>query len=202
MISSRSLAATAALLALALVPTVVHTYVGITATDGRTSGAVAHHLDGVEGVDTKRSVGWVTQYFGTEDFVERRYGTDVTLFVARGYDAKRMYHHPELALAYGRSYDSVNIAHVSSSAKSVPVYMLTGQGGLACYALLYNDEFVEKPLQFQARQAFSMLFSPRRQMTLFFARGSTSSDAIESPAVRILLAAVESFLAHPSTESR
>ena len=202
MISSRSLAATAALLALALIPTVVHTYVGITATDGRTSGAVAHQLKGVEGVDTQRSAGWVTQYFGTEDFIERRYGTDVTLFVARGYDPKRLYHHPELALAYGRSYDSVNIVHVSSPAKSVPVHVLTGPGGLACYALLYDDEFVEKPLQFQAKQAISMLFSPRRQMTLFFARESASADPNESPAVRILLAAVESFLAQPSTESR
>jgi hypothetical protein len=195
MISTRFASITAALLVLALVPTVVHTYVRVTDSDGRTTAAIARQLHGIEGIDTDRNAGWVRDMFGIHDFVERRYGADVTLFVGRGYDAKRLYHHPELGLAYGRRYDTAEVVHLPAASASVPVHVLRGPGGLACYVLLYNNGFVEKPLEFQITQAFSMLFGPRRQMTLFFAHEPSASEPANSPAVRVLLAAVDNFYA-------
>jgi len=202
MISTRYLTGTAILLALALVPTFVHSYVGLTADDGKTTARIPRELDGVQGLDTARNKTWVKENFGAEDFIERRYGGDVTLFVARSYDAKRLYHHPELGAAYGRSYDKVTLTPIPSSSGPIPVYVLTGPGGLASYALLYNDKFVENPMWFQATQVFSMLFGPRREMTLFFAHGPGSREPGTSPTMRILRAAVESFHQPGPAEAR
>ena len=202
MISNRYLPATATLLAFALVPTVLHTYVGITESDGKTTGAISRSLADQTGVDTGRSAVWVQENFEATDFIERRYPGEVTLFVARSYDPKRLYHHPELGAAYGRGYDSTDVVRIPKPSGAVPVHVLTGQGGLACYVLLYDGEFVENPWSFQARQVISMLASPRRQMTLFFAHGPAASDATKSPVARIVVAAVDSFLAQTSTNAR
>jgi len=201
-ISTRYLPAAAIMLALALVPTFVHTYVGLTAADGKTTAGIPRELDGVQGVDTARNAIWVRENFGAEDFIERRYGSDVTLFVARSYDAKRLYHHPELGAAYGRSYDKASVARIPMTSGPVPIHVLTGPGGLASYALLYNDEFVENPMWFQATQVFSMLFGPRREMTLLFAHGPGSREPSTSPTMRILRAAVESFRRPRPAEAR
>jgi hypothetical protein len=200
MIATKYLYAIAALLAIALVPTVIHSYVELTASDGRVTQAVASTLDGVAGTDTKRAPIWVRENFGAEDFIERRYA-DTTLFVARSYDLKGLYHHPELGAAYGRSYDTHRVQQVSTPDGPVAMHVLTGTGGLACYVLLYDREYVADPLLFHAKQALVMLFSPRRPMTLFFAHGPASSAPTESPAARLVLAALQSFLAQPSTGS-
>lgn len=201
MIATKYLYAIAALLAVALVPTVIHLYVGLTASDGRVTAAVAATLDGVVGTDTKRAPSWVREIFGAEDFIERRY-SDTTLFVARSNDLKSLYHHPELGAAYGRGYDTHRVVKVSTPDGPVAMHVLTGTGGLACYVLLYDREYVEEPLLFHAKQALVMLFSPRRPMTIFFAHGSAVSTAPEdSPVARLVLAALRSFLAQPAAAS-
>lgn len=201
MIATKYVYAIAALLGIALVPTVIHSYVELTASDGRVTRAVTSALDGVTGIDTRRAPEWVQENFGAEDFIERRY-SDTTLFVARSYDLKGLYHHPELGAAYGRSYDTHRVQQVSTPDGPVAMHILTGTGGLACYVLLYDREYVEDPLLFHARQALVMLFSPRRPMTLFFAHGSASNGAPEeSPVARLVLAALRSFLAQPVVSS-
>jgi hypothetical protein len=197
MMSTRYLPVVAVLLAVALVPTVVHTYAGVTASDGKSSGLVAMRLDGVDGIATNRSPGWVADNFGTTDFIERRYGTDVTLFVARGYDPKRLYHHPELGLAWGHSFDSASVLKVQSASVDIPLHTLSGDSDFAAYALLYDDKFIENPMSFQIENAVQALFRPQRPMTLFFARGRATSDPLRSPVVRILVSAIESFHASP-----
>jgi hypothetical protein len=142
----------------------------------------------------------VRELFGADDFIERRYD-DTTLFVARSYDLKALYHHPELGAAYARSYDTHRVQQVSTPDGPVAMHVLTGTGGLACYVLLYDREYVADPLLFHAKQALVMLFSPRRPMTLFFAHGPASSSPTESPAARLVVAALHSFLAQPSTGS-
>jgi hypothetical protein len=201
-ISPRHLRTIACLLALALIPTVIHSYVGMTVSDGRTTAVISRSLAGMDGIDTNRSPSWAKEHFRSDDFIERRYGTGGTLFVARGYDAKALYHHPELAVAYARSYDSATVQQVSTSSASIPVHVLTGLGGLACYVLLYEDEFIERPMLFHAGQALAMLFGPRKQTTLFFAHGPAAADPSRSPVMQLLLAAVESFQAQPPAASR
>ena len=190
------------MLALALVPTIVHSYVGFRAFDGKRSRDVASQLAGLQGVDTGRRAAWVIDNFATDDFIERRYGAEVTLFVARSYDPKRLYHHPELGVAYGRRFDSTSVVLEAAGSRSVPLHVLSGEDELACYALLYDDQFVESPLRFEAGHILTTLASPRRQMTLFFARGPVTSKPLNSPAVRVLLAAIDSFLTQAPTGSQ
>lgn len=201
MIAGRYLPATAVLLALALVPTIVHTYVGVKTSDGRTSAIVAREIQGVEGVDTGRSALWVKQNFGTADFIERQYG-DVALFVTRGYDAKRLYHHPELGLARGRRFELPYILRASTPHGPVAVHMLAGEDAVVCYALLYDREFVESPLRFEAAHILTTLAGPAQEMTLFFARGPASAKPNESSAVQILVGAIDSFMSQPPAVGR
>ncbi len=193
MISPRYAPAVIVLAGLALVPTVLHTYVGFTASDGKTSQQVPRQLGGAEGFDTQRDVAWVNQYFHTEDFIERRYPSGVTLFVGRGFDTKALYHHPELGLAYGRSFSSADVVEAPANSGTVVLHVLRGTDDFACYALLYANEFVSAPLRFEVRRAVSLLFGPRREMTLFFAHGPAATDIRDSPVTRTLLEAINSF---------
>lgn len=197
MISARYAPAVIVLTGLALVPTVLHSYIGFTASDGKTSQQVPRQLDGVDGIDTSRDPDWVRQYYHTDDYIERRY-SGVTLFVARGLDAKALYHHPELGLAYGRTFSSSEVVDAPSGSETVTLHVLRGPDDFACYAVLYGDSFVAAPLRFEARRAVSMLFRPARPLTLFFGQGPASRQTGESAVTRIVLAAVRSFREQPA----
>ena len=122
--------------------------------------------------------------------------------MARSYDPKRLYHHPELGVAYGRRFDSPSIVQAAAGSRSVPIHVLSGEDGLACYALLYDGEFVESPLRFEAGHILGTLISPQKQMTLFFAHGRVTPRPMTSPVVQVLLAAIDSFLTQAPTASQ
>jgi len=66
--------------------------------------------------------------------------------------------------------------------------------------MLYDGEFVENPYALQLRTAWRLLFSPRKPMTLFFVHDvslTPGTDLDEAPAVRLLHAAIRSFLSSP-----
>ena len=175
---------------------------GFTVSDGKRSGIVPSQLAGLQGADTGRRAQWVIDNFGTDDFIERRYGADVTLFVARSFDPKRLYHHPELGVAYGRRFDSASVVEAPAGSRSIPIHVLSGEDELACYALLYDGEFVASPVRFEAGHILGTLISPRKQMTLFFARGRVTLRPMTSPVVHVLLGAIDSFLTQAPTASQ
>jgi hypothetical protein len=201
MISTRYGIPVAVLLALALVPTVIHSYRGATVTDGLTTASVAVVLDGMRSSPTPRRAGWVKNHLASEDWFERVYrvgNQDVTLFVARSYDGKRLYHHPELALLRGVETSPAGVAR-STARPDVPLHVLTtakGAGkGIGVYALLYDGRFIENPITFQLRTSAELLFSGRKPLTLFMASDLTGrTDRIDdAAATRVLLAAIEAF---------
>lgn len=194
MISTRFATPVIAVLGITLVPVVIHTYVGMTASDGKTATDVSVMLDGRHGVDTNRRAGWVREQYDATDFIERRYGADVTLFVARGYDVKKLYHHPELGVGRGKGFEPAGVTHVPAKSGSIPIHMLTANNGLAGYALLYDGQFIERPYRFHVSQALSLLVKPRQPMTLFFAQGGAAASPVDSPVMRVLLAGIDSFL--------
>lgn len=202
MMSARYLPAVAVLLVLALVPTVIHGYLGATVADGRSAAAIPLELASRDGRPTGRPASVVRDTFGATDFVERQYGPDLLLFVARSYDAKRLYHHPELAVAYGDAYDRARIVQ-RPDRPDVPIHVLEGhQDRLSVYALHYQDEFIADPIRFQLRNALTLLARPRALTTLFFvrARGVAGAD-VRSPAEDLLQAAIDAFLSQPGTSS-
>ena len=110
MISARYLPAIGALLALACIPTVLHSYIGPRLEDGHSVTALPLRLNGLDGRESERSPAWVLELYGTSDFVERKYGAALTLFVARSADPKGLYHHPENGVAHGDGYGRAVVA--------------------------------------------------------------------------------------------
>lgn len=201
MISPRYAAPVAAVLSLALVPTVIHSYRGARVDDGVRSAAVAEALDGMPSSPTARKAAWVRSNFATDDWIERTYrvnGSDALLFVARSYDPKRLYHHPELALLRGTQTTVKGMARAAAR-PDIPLHVLEterdGRHGVAVYALMYDRRFIDNPLLFQLRTSVQLLLSGRRPLTLFMSSAleGTPDDLENAAATRLLLAAIHNF---------
>ena len=200
MISPRHAASVAVLLAVALVPTAIHSYWGAVSRDGLTAAAVPVTLDSMPSSPTSRKAPWVMNNFQSEDWVERTYragSEQVTLFVGRSYDAKRLYHHPELALL--RGYETTPDGTVRSRVRpDIPLHVVRterqGRRGIGVYALVYDGRFIENPIAFQIKTSAALLVSSRKPMTLFMASDlAGGTDVNDAPATRVLLAAVAAF---------
>lgn len=201
MISHRFAPITVALLALALIPTVIHSYRGLTVDDGLRVSATPEVLAGMPSRPTDRKARWVEANLASTDWFERTYrvGTeDVRLFAARSYDAKRLYHHPELALLRGMELEPAGRARLPGR-PDVPIHVLStsrgGRKGLAVYTLLHEGRYVENPVLFQIKTSAELLFSGRRPMTLFMASDLAGSTRLidKAPAVAVLTAAIQAF---------
>jgi hypothetical protein len=190
MISTRYAPAVSLLLALAIIPTVRNSYVDAHAGDGRATSSIPMLLAGQPGTATPRGTAWTRTTLGADDAIERRYGS-ITLFAARSYDAKQLYHHPELAVAYGRSFSASGI-RPAASRPDLPIHWLTGDDVWAMYALAYEDLWVSDPVRFELRRALTGLIRPREPMTIFFVHGRGAPPA---EAEAILLAAIDGFKA-------
>jgi hypothetical protein len=161
-------------------------------------------LAGENGESTKRRANWGDDRFGSADWIERRYAgaPEVKLVVARSFDPKRLYHHPELAVDYGERYDKAMTIRLPQR-RDIPVHLLRGSGEngrhFAVYALHYDEGYVENPITFQLRTSLRSLFDRRHAMTLFFAgQDLPSGGAVESSrAASLLLAAIAAFEAQP-----
>jgi len=204
MMSARYAPAVCLLLAIALVPTVIHSYVGARTSDGREARAIPLTLDGRAGNPTSRNAGWGQNHFESGDWFERSYPAgagEVVLTVVRSYDLKRLYHHPELDIAYGTTFITHDVKRVGAAAVPVNVMWTVDKRTVAVSVMRYEDEFVEHPYRLQMRTAFELMVSARKPMTLFFAtQTGVTPDADPSflPATRVLLAAVDQFLAQRS----
>jgi hypothetical protein len=202
MINSRFAPAVCVLVALALVPTIIHSYAGAVVDDGLRASALPERLAGLDSRVSDRSENWGQRRFESDDWVERVYtveGREVTLTVVRSFDLKALYHHPELAVAYGSSFDRHRV-EVFDRRPTIPVHVLDNSlnaAPLALYALHYGDRFIAEPIRFQIRTAGELLFSGRRAMTLFFTQSEVrfrTGDLSGQPVASILMAAIDEFL--------
>jgi hypothetical protein len=203
-ISPRYAAAVSAMLVLALVPTVIHVYAGAVVNDGRRATNVPQVLAGLPSEPSARAENWGRRRFESDDWQEREYSVTgrepVVLTVVRSFDLKALYHHPELAIAYGGDFEAASVQTFDSN-PDVPVFVLprrTAEGPPAFYVLHYDGEFVSRPILFQIRTAGELLFRGRRAMTLFFAQQSAPDSKVElsrQPAFTVLMAAVRAFTA-------
>jgi hypothetical protein len=200
-ISRRFLPVVCALIAVSLVPTLIHSYFESTVQDGLTTATIPLSLAGYDGRPSGRSSSWGERRFDSGDWTERIYrsgGDEVTLTVVRSYDAKSVYHHPELAVADGPAYLRTEL-RTFAQGPEIPVRVLYGDTGtVVMYALHYADGFVQDPIRFQLRTAGELLFSGRRAMTLFFLNDEeiATGAAIESlPSLELFFTAIDRFVA-------
>jgi hypothetical protein len=202
MIATRFVPVICAMVGVALVPTLIHSYGSNNdAMTSRVTEVIPTTLASYSGTPTDRHQTWGRRRFETDDWFERNYtdaaGQTVRLTVVRTFDAKTVYHHPELAVAYGTGFVGEAIVR-GGGRPDVPVHVLEpGEGVLsrASYVLYYDGRFVENPVMFQIRAAVEMLFSRRQPMTLVFAYADTprpKSDG-ESAVHDVLLAAVKAL---------
>jgi hypothetical protein len=203
MISPRHLPALCVLAGLALVPTVIHNYSAAVVIDGRRTEAIPLALAGYHGAPSDRNEAWGRRRFDSGDWTERNYTSgaeSLRLTVVRSYDHKSLYHHPELAIAYGTSFERVQTQRLPDR-PDVPVHVLMPSEGVsaqAMYVLHYDGRFVEDPVMFQIRSAGELLFSRRDQMTIFFVTvQQMAGDAAkrQRAAAQLLFAAIDAFLA-------
>jgi len=203
-ISPRYATAVLLLAALALVPTIIHSYEGVLVDDGLRTSSVPGRLAGLRATASSRNATWGKRRFDSDDWTEQKYvgaGREVTLTVIRSYDLKSLYHHPELAVAYheGHTFDAEQIVHYPQN-PAIPVHLLRAMGSdraVSMYVLLYDGAFVDNPITFQFRTALELLFSGRRPMTLFFAQDAAApADLTKAPVTEVLLDAVSGFNGH------
>ena len=199
MIATRFLPAVCVLVALALVPTLLHSYSDGTVPDAHSTMTIPDVLAGYAGTRSKRDDQWGQRRFDSHDWIERIYrraDDEVKLSVIRSYDAKALYHHPELAVAYGPSYTTSEIVRTSRRPE-IPLHVLrTTSGHSAVYVLLYDGQFVEDPIRFQLALAGKLLFSGRKAMTLFFLtdeRGPLDPNVEKLPSLDVLFESIDRF---------
>lgn len=195
MISGRFGVSLLALLALAFVPTVQHAYVGDVVTAAKvTQETLPASIDGVIGAPKVRTGGWMTSTYAADSWAERVYAVpeagEVSLFVARGFDLKKLYHHPELGVLRGNSFQPLKRAWVDRR----PVHVLenVADGQSAVYVLVYEGEWVGNPYLLQASSALTTLWTGRRPLTLVFVSGPVVANGQPLPfATRLLQATIE-----------
>jgi len=203
MISDRFGIIISILLAVALIPTIIHNYVGTELDDGLRVRAISTTLAKFSSNATnRRSASWVKDTFDSYDWLERDYidpgGKKILFFVARSYDLKRLYHHPEIAILRGIDLKKEKITQLREM-PHIPVHVLKSQTetGIAAYVLLYDGQFIKYPIRQQILTSVKLLFSYRKPMTLFFVYDATIRSDVpleKTPAADILFAAVKSFI--------
>lgn len=160
------------LLVLALVPTVVNSYLGTTAVEGASVASLVPQTVGdFNSTPTKRRDASIRRSFDSTDWAERHYarvgGADITALVVRSFDMKKLYHHPELAVADSMEFQRGRVETLDWANTDVAVHVLEGeQQGLFAYVLLYRGESIARPLVFQFRVAPDLLLRGRRPLTL------------------------------------
>jgi len=194
---------TLVLVLVALIPTVVNSYLGsVEDTGPGIDATVPTSLLGLPSSPTGRREASMQRNFAPTDWIERRYAlgdTEVTLVVARSFDMKRLYHHPELAVASGMNYRAPRLETLPAEGGDLHAHVLEGENtGLVAYTLLYGDATIARPLLFQLQVAPELLLRGRRPMTLVLALDRNhvprdGDDVTEAPAVAMLRPVVEAL---------
>ena len=201
MTSTRYALPVAILLMLALIPTVIHGYLGMKTDDGLSATHINPILGNFTSTPSSRQPGWGEATFGCEDWIERIYtdehGKSVRLFVGRSYDHKRLYHHPELALSHAKDLRAVGQIRLPGQPE-IPVTLLRNdmRPTMAAFVLLYDGKFIADPISNQVRASLKQLFSPRKPMTLFYLVDENAPQGIpfdKTPAASLLEKAIKDF---------
>ena len=202
MISTRYAISVVIIIMLALIPTVIHSYLDLKIDDNVSTHQISNVLGSYVSKPTQRKQEWGTDTFACYDWIERIYtnqqGKSVRLFVGRSYDHKRLYHHPELALSYGKDLRKIGEMDFTKQ-PNIHVNLLANETRpvIAAYTLLYDKQFVQNALSHQLMSSIKQLISPRKPMTLFYVEAeNTSAEGLfnETDAAFILEKAINDFL--------
>jgi len=202
MMSKRQALSVIVIVLLALIPTIIHSYLDLKTVDKLSTSHISQVIDSYVSKPTQRKAGWGEDTFACYDWFERIYtnqqGKSVRLFVGRSYDHKRLYHHPDLALSYGKDLRMIGEIKYSEQF-NIPVKLLANDTKfvIAAYALLYDKQFVENAISHQLMSSIIQLITPRKPMTLFYVEEENmpeKSKFSETEAALVLEKAIKDFL--------
>jgi len=174
---------------------------GVMADDGKTAAGISLNL-GEYTLNSIENTRRIKKIFNTQDCIQRIYtdsdGNQVSLFVARSYDHKRLYHHPEVALSYGKTIDSLELQLILNANRTIPVHIIKNESiseVIAVYVLVYDGSFVADPIRQQILNSLNLLVNARKKMTLFYVSetGLQNKPFAESNKLNMLMLAIESF---------
>ncbi|AMY10067.1 hypothetical protein LuPra_03295 [Luteitalea pratensis] len=178
---------------LALLPTMQRGYVGgVDSVEKVTSARLPGEVAGVASVDKQRTGGWMANTYGADSWAERTYQVpgkgDVGLFVARGFDMKKLYHHPELGVLRGRTFAPADTMALSDKPDQI-VHVLQSASSQesAVYALIHDGRWVDNPYALQLSSAVTTLWTGPKPLTLVFAYGPVLANGQPSPFTAELL---------------
>ena len=207
MISSRYAWPIVALLAFALIPTVLNVY---RSPEPMRAGALEAQIPADLGWGPAREAnfdeGWTYTQFGTSDFVNRKYASRkssarLVFFAARHHDTKKLFHFPEIALSRGKAETARHMEEIQTNAGPVPVHVIefeTKRGThRAAYVLFYGKTGVAQPIRFMLGQIPSLFVGRREPMTILYVQASSTLDgagAIAAELDELLIAACNGYL--------
>lgn len=175
------------LLALTLLPVVVHSYFGFRTDD-------CAHPDVILGgcyaasADDGRRAAWMKETLDAESWCEGTIPTDLPgvnldVRIVRSYDPKKLYHNPELAFMRGYSVKSKGIDLMEAGLEKIPIHRLhfdPDRGSVfGAYLMVYNSKPVANPYTSQVLSFLPQLLSGSRPMTLYFVSGAAAPGALE-----------------------
>jgi len=205
MISTRHSITVAILLTLALIPTIIHTYIDNVDNDGRSVKNISTTLGAFISTPSKRNDQWGKSVFNSEDWFERIYqnkeNTKVRLFIASSFDLKALYHHPELALSYAQNLSNKNISTLPNHPE-IPVHILKNDDSsiIVAYVLMHNDTFIKDPIKYQLTESFRLLISQKKAMILFYTSQTALpgySNLYLKTSTTLLSLAIQAFHSQP-----
>lgn len=209
MIATRHTWLVAGLLLVALVPTYFNVYRQPPALE---PGALGHAIpadleDYRDAAPGRHDADWVAEHFASRDFLERKYrvGThELELFAARTWDAKKLFHFPELALTYGRSVTAERMEELTVADRAVPVRVLEFRQRTSvrrsASALFFGKEPVRDPMRFLLRSLPALFVGQREPMTLIYVQGEVDPDheaALKEALEELLAESAAAFLNGP-----
>ena len=199
MLSSRHVTTVLVALCVALVPTVVNSYLGRRVVETPAlREALPETLGGSLSSVTERRASTIKKEFGSEDWVERQYmdaaGQSVVVLAVRAYDMKRLYHHPELAISEVK-YERQSLVQVPTPEGPVDVHVLHADSAMAAYVLSYKGRTVGNPYLFQLQVAPELLLLGQRPLTMVFAEGQAPPEGVDLASSTVVQQAVAALAA-------
>lgn len=169
-----------ALLAVSLIPVVLHAYVGIEAEDCEKASGIAPHWapsdppSGPERYIEKR----MKPSHWREGTLRGEHGSILHYTIARGFDAKHIYYRPEYKLVRHERPVAHEVRWIDADGEKLPVHRPIYEArrgnrpvGFAAYLVLYGGRPVENPYRTQLRAAPLQILTGRVPATLFFVAG-------------------------------
>ncbi len=181
------------LLSVAMLPVVLHGYVGVESDDCAHATAVAPPW--APGDSTTGRAAYIDGLMKPSQWREGTLrdsdGTALNYVIARSFDAKHLYYRPEYKLVQKARPASHEIVWIEMDDESVPVHRPIYQKrirnpliGLAAYVILYDGVPVENPYRTQLLSAPLQIVRGRLPTTLLFVWGYVGETELATAEAR------------------